>query len=49
MEDGPAKPDPFPVVKAAELLGVDPANTALVCRAAAFIVTNNGTVVQSRE
>ncbi|CAM9307501.1 unnamed protein product, partial [Sphacelaria rigidula] len=30
MEDGPAKPDPFPVVRAAELMGVDPKNTALV-------------------
>lgn len=31
MEDGPAKPDPFPVTIAAELLGVNPADTALVC------------------
>ena len=30
MEDGPAKPDPFPVTRAAELLGVKPADTALV-------------------
>ncbi|CAM9249461.1 unnamed protein product [Pylaiella littoralis] len=30
MEDGPAKPDPFPVIRAAELLGVDPKNTALI-------------------
>ncbi|CAM9218715.1 unnamed protein product [Scytosiphon promiscuus] len=30
MEDGPAKPDPFPVTRAAELLGVDPKDTALV-------------------
>eukprot|EP00752_Nemacystus_decipiens_P005173 g4694.t1 len=30
MEDGPAKPDPFPVARAAELLGVKPQDTALV-------------------
>lgn len=30
MEDGPAKPDPFPVTRAAELLGVNPEDTALV-------------------
>eukprot|EP00903_Cladosiphon_okamuranus_P008687 g8323.t1 len=30
MEDGPAKPDPFPVTRAAELLGVSPKDTALV-------------------
>lgn len=30
MEDGPAKPNPFPVLRAAELMGVSPAQTALV-------------------
>lgn len=30
MEDGPAKPDPFPVAQAAKLIGVDPKDTALV-------------------
>ncbi|CAN0305684.1 unnamed protein product, partial [Hapterophycus canaliculatus] len=30
MEDGPAKPDPFPVIRAAKLLGVNPKDTALV-------------------
>ncbi|CAN0415748.1 unnamed protein product, partial [Discosporangium mesarthrocarpum] len=30
MEDGPAKPDPSPVLKAAELMGVDPKETALI-------------------
>lgn len=32
MEDGPAKPDPFPVTQAAKLIGVDPKDTALVRR-----------------
>ena len=32
MEDGPAKPDPFPVAQASKLIGVDPKDTALVCR-----------------
>lgn len=30
MEDGPAKPHPFPVTRAMELLGVGPKDTALV-------------------
>ncbi|CAM9232705.1 unnamed protein product [Ectocarpus sp. 12 AP-2014] len=30
MEDGPSKPDPFPVTRAAQLLGVDPKDAALV-------------------
>lgn len=30
MEDGPPKPDPFPVIRAAKLMGVDPKDTALV-------------------
>ncbi|CAN0013266.1 unnamed protein product [Choristocarpus tenellus] len=30
MEDGPPKPHPFPVARAAELMGVNPKETALV-------------------
>lgn len=30
MEDGPAKPDPFPVTRAIELLGINPTDTAMV-------------------
>jgi phosphoglycolate phosphatase-like HAD superfamily hydrolase len=30
MEDGPAKPDPFPVARACELLGVEPSNEVLM-------------------
>eukprot|EP00640_Fibrocapsa_japonica_P001073 CAMPEP_0113936656 /NCGR_PEP_ID=MMETSP1339-20121228/3505_1 /TAXON_ID=94617 /ORGANISM="Fibrocapsa japonica" /LENGTH=502 /DNA_ID=CAMNT_0000939187 /DNA_START=111 /DNA_END=1619 /DNA_ORIENTATION=+ /assembly_acc=CAM_ASM_000762 len=30
MEDGPPKPDPFPIRRACELLGVDPANALMV-------------------
>ena len=35
MEDGPPKPDPFPVARACELLGVDPKETLMV-RGGAF-------------
>ncbi|CAM9601084.1 unnamed protein product [Ascophyllum nodosum] len=30
MEDGPAKPDPFPVARAIELLGVNPKDAAMI-------------------
>jgi HAD superfamily hydrolase (TIGR01509 family) len=30
MEDGPPKPDPFPVARACQLLGVDPKETLMV-------------------
>lgn len=47
MEDGPAKPDPFPVTRAAELLGVDPKDTALVSVSAAAVFNEDVTLFLS--
>lgn len=45
MEDGPAKPNPFPVVRAAELMGVDPKNTALVRSLARLLARSRASFV----
>lgn len=50
MEDGPPKPDPFPVRRAASLMGVEPKDTALVGAAASkldLLIPSRGVVLSA--